>query len=148
MGDRDRIVQKPVLYIQQPQESEVTAPMQSYFYYKKEEKQADKKGNRKQEATGPNNENRKPENGIQQNQVPERRRAFKEMSIPEKVNYFVNMPDKVPKMKCEVITEEMKKYRGYIQSLKNDLVNMKTFQQPFQVEIPLKVIQDIKLIGF
>lgn len=153
MDEKERVVQKPVLYIHQPKEEEITANMQSYFYYKKNEDRGKKEeSSRPQQLVIEKEHEQEEEQERQSNynnkhSARERRQAFNEMSILEKIQYFVYMPKKVPKMKCEVITEE-KKYRGYIQSLENEVVQMKIFQRPFQAEIPLNEIQDVKLIGF
>ncbi|MYL32209.1 hypothetical protein GLW08_05495 [Pontibacillus yanchengensis] len=76
-----------------------------------------------------------------------RRSRFKEMDLEEKVDYFVNLPSQVPRMKCEVMTEE-KSYRGWIQDYQDGIVHMKILQRPFRVELPFESIKDIVLRGF
>lgn len=76
-----------------------------------------------------------------------RRERFKDMSLEEKVEYFVNLPSSVPRMKCEVFTEE-KSYRGWIQDYEDGVVFMKILQRPFRVEIPFDSIESIELKGF
>jgi hypothetical protein len=77
----------------------------------------------------------------------DRRQRFHDMSIEEKVNYFFNLSPHVPKMKCEVITEE-EQYRGYITDYVDGYVQMKVFQRPFQREVAFDSIKDIRLLGF
>ncbi|KGP74400.1 CotO family spore coat protein [Pontibacillus yanchengensis] len=77
-----------------------------------------------------------------------RRSRFKEMNLEEKVDYFVNLPSQVPRMKCEVIMEDDNSYRGWIQDYKDGIVHMKILQRPFRVEVPFESIKDIVLKGF
>ncbi|MFZ0369401.1 MAG: spore coat CotO family protein [Halobacillus sp.] len=77
----------------------------------------------------------------------DRRLRFHELSLEEKVNYFFTLSPHVPKMKCEVSTED-NKYRGYITDYEEGIVHLKIFQRPFQQEVPFKDITDIRLIGF
>ncbi|WP_181349118.1 CotO family spore coat protein [Thalassobacillus sp. CUG 92003] len=77
----------------------------------------------------------------------ERRQRFRDMSNEEKVEYFVQLPARVPKMKCEVQTEDTS-IRGYINRYEDGVVHMKTFKKPFQQEIPFDSIEDIRLLGF
>lgn len=76
-----------------------------------------------------------------------RRQRFHDMNLEEKVNYFFNLSPHVPKMKCEVTTEE-EQYRGYITNYQDGIVHMKVFQRPFHREIDFQSIKDIRLLGF
>ncbi len=76
-----------------------------------------------------------------------RRDRFKDMNLEEKVEYFVNLPSSVPRMKCEVFTGE-KSYRGWIQDYQDGVVSMKILQRPFRVEVPFDSIESIELKGF
>lgn len=76
-----------------------------------------------------------------------RRSRFKDMSLEDKVDYFVNLPSQVPRMKCEVITEE-ERYKGWIEEYEDGIVYMKILQRPFKVEVSFDQIQDIVLRGF
>ncbi|UOR13110.1 CotO family spore coat protein [Halobacillus amylolyticus] len=78
----------------------------------------------------------------------DRRQKFRDMTIEEKVNYFISLPAQVPKMKCEVSTPGEGQIRGYIQRYEEGMVYMKTFQKPFQKEVALEDIQSIRLLGF
>ncbi|WP_431804969.1 CotO family spore coat protein [Halobacillus andaensis] len=77
----------------------------------------------------------------------ERRQRFRDMSLEEKVNYFVQLPSQLPKMKCEVSTSE-ESWKGYVQKYEDGIVHMKVFQKPYQKEIPFEEITSIRLIGF
>jgi len=76
-----------------------------------------------------------------------RRERFKDMTLEEKVEYFVHLPSSVPRMKCEVYTDE-KSYRGWIQDYQDGIVTMKILQRPFRVEVPFETIESIELKGF
>lgn len=76
-----------------------------------------------------------------------RRSRFKDMSLEDKVDYFVHLPSQVPRMKCEVITEE-ERFKGWIEDYEEGIVYMKILQRPFRVEVPFDDIQDIVLRGF
>lgn len=76
-----------------------------------------------------------------------RRSKFKEMDLEEKIDYFVNLPSQVPRMKCEVVTSD-KNYRGWIQDYQDGVVHMKILHRPFRIEVPFEEIKDIELKGF
>ncbi|WP_163529841.1 CotO family spore coat protein [Halobacillus ihumii] len=78
----------------------------------------------------------------------ENRTKFRDMTIEEKVKYFVNLPAQVPKMKCEVATAEEGQFRGFIEGYNEGVVEMKTLQKPFEQHIKLQDIQSIRLLGF
>ncbi|GGF15296.1 hypothetical protein GCM10010954_12400 [Halobacillus andaensis] len=77
----------------------------------------------------------------------DRRQRFRDMSLEEKVNYFIQLPSQLPKMKCEVTTAD-DTWKGYIQRYEDGIVHMKIFQKPFQKEVPFEEIQSIRLLGF
>ncbi len=77
----------------------------------------------------------------------DRRQRFRDMSLEEKVNYFVRLPSQLPKMKCEVTTTDHA-FKGYIQKFEENIVLMKTFQKPYEEKIPFEDIQSIRLLGF
>ncbi|WP_186576018.1 CotO family spore coat protein [Aquibacillus kalidii] len=76
-----------------------------------------------------------------------RKKRFGDMSIEEKVNYFVGLPTHVPKMKCEVRTEE-ERLIGVITDYKDGLVHMASVKRPNNREININEIKRIRLLGF
>src|SRR5690625_3168970 len=86
------------------------------------------------------------EEEVSQDQVVKNSR-FNDLSITDKVTYFINMPGNAPVVRCEVLTEE-RKYRGTIVDSKDDLVLMRVGRRASTTEIPLKDIQEISLLGF
>ncbi|UOQ43413.1 spore coat CotO family protein [Halobacillus salinarum] len=168
MVNRKRLAKPPMLYITQPTFKPAEVSMQTSF-------RGTRKGNNptgdKSASSSLENEIRSRSRGdvennetavavqneivkkeekseTKENITPrERRQRFRDMSLEEKVDYFFQLPPQVPKMKCEVITDE-EQYRGYIQKYEDGIVYMKVFQRPFQKEVPFIDIQDIRLIGF
>lgn len=76
-----------------------------------------------------------------------RRNKFRDMSLEERVQYFIQLPPQVPKMKCEVSTEE-ESYRGWIDKYEEGTVTMKIIRRPFHINIPFESIREIRLMGF
>ncbi|KGX92798.1 hypothetical protein N781_15530 [Pontibacillus halophilus JSM 076056 = DSM 19796] len=95
------------------------------------------------EEQGTNNETMAQE----QTSTISRRRRFRDMNVEEKVEYFISLPPQVPKMKCEVITEEGS-HRGLIETFEDGVVGMKTIRRPYEAFIEFDTIRDIRLLGF
>jgi hypothetical protein len=76
-----------------------------------------------------------------------RRKRFGDMSVEEKVNYFISLPTQVPRMKCEVTTED-ERHRGIITDFQDGYVHMVTVRRPRDKKLDIKDIQNIRLIGF
>ncbi|WP_188455657.1 CotO family spore coat protein [Virgibacillus oceani] len=74
-----------------------------------------------------------------------KRARFKEMTIAEKIDYFINMPSSLPKMKCEVKTDE-RSYRGIIIEKKEEDIFMLSGRR--RVKIAVEEIEAIRLLGF
>lgn len=170
MGRNRKVVQQPMLYITQPELGPVKASMQSTYRtekVKEEEKPAEVAAESKQQTSNVEKEPRhKKVNNLQKgttnqevkttetNQAKQpsskpqsRRQRFKEMNLVEKVNYFATLPNRVPKMKCEVLTEK-NSFKGLILDYKDKIVYLQLFKRSKVIEIPLNDIKDIKLLGF
>ncbi|PAV29174.1 hypothetical protein CIL05_12310 [Virgibacillus profundi] len=72
---------------------------------------------------------------------------FKDMTLEEKVAYFVNKPSYTPKMRCEVKTEE-KTYRGIITDYKENDVFIRVGKRSTSTQIPMDKISNIRMLGF
>ncbi|MEI3612838.1 CotO family spore coat protein [Pseudogracilibacillus sp. SO30301A] len=72
--------------------------------------------------------------------------SFKGLNIDGKIDYLVNLPSEVPRIRCEVITEE-KEYRGVMIGDAGDSVTLRVIGRGM-TEINKSVIKDIHLIGF
>ncbi|WP_138416399.1 CotO family spore coat protein [Aquibacillus sediminis] len=76
------------------------------------------------------------------------RKKFKDMTIEEKVEYFVGLPSQVPRMKCEVVTTEEEKLRGVIADYQDGIVQMATYKYPRLRELNIDEIESIRLLSF
>ncbi|MEC5423585.1 CotO family spore coat protein [Virgibacillus sp. C22-A2] len=72
---------------------------------------------------------------------------FKDMTLEEKITYFVSTSDYAPKMKCIVKTDK-KTYRGIITGTKDNDVTMRVGNRSSNMLIPIADIIEIKLLGF
>lgn len=72
--------------------------------------------------------------------------SFIGLNMDGKIDYLVNLPSEVPRIRCEVITEE-KKYRGVMIADEGDSVTMRVIGRG-TTEINKSDIKDILLIGF
>lgn len=72
---------------------------------------------------------------------------FNDLTIEQKIAYFINMPSNAPAVRCEIQTEE-RKYRGIIVESKDDHVFMRVGRRVSTTEIAVKDIEDIILLGF
>ncbi|RLL45076.1 hypothetical protein D8M04_09410 [Oceanobacillus piezotolerans] len=95
------------------------------------------------ESTGPTYQKEKEKTIIQEKQSE--RKQFKDLSLEEKVNYFLDTSDYAPKLKCEIKVND-KSYKGFIQDFKEGIVYMQTGRR--SVEIDFKEISQIRLLGF
>ena len=75
------------------------------------------------------------------------KKQFKEMSIKEKISYFVESPNYVPKLKCEIKAKDQT-YRGFVMEFKDDTVFVQIGRSPTTTSIPFANITDIRMIGF
>ncbi|MEN1967209.1 CotO family spore coat protein [Lentibacillus sp. N15] len=72
------------------------------------------------------------------------RPRFKDMTIEEKIDYFVSMPPHIPKLKCEIKTEE-RTYRGIVISQEEEEITLRTGRRNFT--IPMNTITEIRMLG-
>ncbi|RYG72124.1 hypothetical protein EU245_11585 [Lentibacillus lipolyticus] len=164
----------PLLYIQQPDIGTPEAPMQSRYMtpkkkqsnekWKKAKKAAtrpvdrgdaskqdvgDKQEDAGQEETTEMNEDTEEE--LEQTEEPEEseetRKQFKDMSLTERIDYFLNRPKHVPAMRCEIRTDE-RRYRGMITDYQDGTVFIKVGRRPTPVKVAFDTINDIRMIGF
>ena len=171
MAEKKRMAKQPMLYITQPNFKPAEVPMQTSFrsqrtpaksetdsggsLYEKElrlrNQSAVSPGERKEDVVKEEPTDEEPQAEKQKEKKPstrgERKQRFTDLSLEDKVNYFFQLSPHVPKVKCEVTAGDTA-YRGYITDYKEGVVHMKTFQRPFQKEIPFKEIEDIRLLGF
>ncbi|WP_102028065.1 CotO family spore coat protein [Salirhabdus sp. Marseille-P4669] len=142
MSKSRKVSKSPLLYIHQATIYSNEAPMQEIATYKKKVKKHNNPGLYDHEKPLFMEE----ESSSSPESIGERK-AFKEMTIEEKLTYLSNLPNQMLTMKCEIMTED-KKYRGVVLSYENDIVTMKSLQRSGRVEIPANKIIDVRLKGF
>ncbi|MFG6149438.1 CotO family spore coat protein [Halobacillus sp. B23F22_1] len=162
MANKKQMAKPPILYITQPNLQPAEVSMQTSFRSQsttikpslqenelraRNQSIINGEGGTTTEEAPPSEPADKPEADLTFSSRKDRRQRFRDMSLEEKVNYFVQLPSQLPKMKCEVTTAE-DTWKGYVQKYEDGIVYMKTFQKPFQQEVPFKDIQSIRLLGF
>src|SRR5699024_12853598 len=75
------------------------------------------------------------------------RPKFKDMTIEEKVEYFVRQPRHVPKLRCQIETNE-RKYRGIIIDFQEGHVFIRVGKRSSSTKISLDQITNIRMLGF
>lgn len=168
MGEK-RFAKSPLLYIHQRSTNEPKARMQhQYRTPRKTEGESTAKQNNTEEKP-PKQSNMRPikrkvhpkpaqkelANTEESEQEKERESEqhnnqtlkFKDMSLEEKVNYFVKTPTYVPKLRCEVKTDE-RTYRGIIVDYKENNVYMRIGRRTSITTIPFDTIKQIRMLGF
>ncbi|MGJ9458782.1 CotO family spore coat protein [Oceanobacillus sp. CF4.6] len=157
MREKKKYANDPLLYIHQPNIGNAQAPMQhSYLSSRKKAKQerstADevvtvpKKVNRRQTSFQKELKTEEPHQVKDKEEAP-KRKNFKEMDIPEKINYFLNRPDFAPQVRCE-IKSNGKNYRGIVTGFEENNVFIKPTNRKTAVQIAMDEISDVQLLGF
>lgn len=153
-----QVAKNPLLYIQQPTITTPKVQMQHNYYTPKHPKKLPNQPNKKSAYRAPLKRTHSSKYWVEQNseetvdevvdheEVPEESK-FKDMTIIQKVNYFINRPDYAPIMRCEIKTKE-KKVQGVITGLKEEQVLIRIGRRSSSSEIPLTDITAIRLIGF
>lgn len=76
-----------------------------------------------------------------------RNNSFKEKSLEERVNYFINLPSNMPAMKCEVKTTD-DIYRGIITDFKDGFVFIQLGRAGITEKVVFDKIETIRMLGF
>ncbi|SFA82751.1 Spore coat protein CotO [Lentibacillus halodurans] len=167
MGDK-KVAKSPLLYIHQPGIQTPEAPMQSQYMTPKN-KRHDKKGGSSKIKKQPvnrnlfNNQNvyeqaeeeiesseESPELDQQDYAVEDRhqeRKKFKDLTLKERVDYFLNSPKHAPVMRAEIKTAG-RSYRGNIVDYQDDNVYIRVGKRTTPAKVPFDTIKEIRLIGF
>lgn len=80
-------------------------------------------------------------------QYRKQRKPITQMNINEKIEFFTNLPKNMPRTLCQIETSE-EKYRGVILSEENEIVLIRSLTHTKPIELPLKSIKSINLLGF
>ncbi|WP_010529953.1 CotO family spore coat protein [Lentibacillus jeotgali] len=173
MGDK-KSAKSPLLYIHQPYVRTPEASMQSHYMTPKKQRD-DKKKERNKAIKRPVNRNhfKKPieteeteeaekaegseeteeqlesteEDNSDLKDGGKERKKFSEMTVEERIEYFLNPPKYAPVMRCEVKTKE-RRYRGAIIDFQDKKVYMRVGRRTTPTTIPIDEIDEIRMIGF
>ena len=154
--------EEPLLYIEQPALEKPSAFMQenysSLIHHKDEE--ADEMEENDVQVTNPFlsvledkkeevevyvNEVKKESNDKKEELTENDSLAFNELSLQGKIDYFINLPKEMPKIKSEIVLDK-DVYRGYILEDDGEAILIETGR--FEEAIQKENIKDIILIGF
>lgn len=115
---------EPLMYIDQPLMKKPVAMMQAHY---------ESDGSQKELENGPA-------------QYTYEDNDFKHLSIREKIHYLIHLPHEIPRIKCEIKTEEMT-YHGTVEEENGGVVVVKVYGKGYE-NIKIKQIKNIKMIGF
>lgn len=126
-------INEPLLYIDQPIFQKPKAYMQeNYLGVKTDDK-----------------EKVEEQNGIQVESLKSKREghdSFKDLTIAEKIKYLIDIPSEVPKVRCEVLTNE-NRYRGVLIDENQENIVLRIFGRQNELVEKEKILS-IKMIGF
>ncbi len=138
---------KPLLYIDQPRLPYQDPEMQTIF----KDRIITKRPKTKKESSEEVKSSEISEKNIElvEEDPPTKKvekRRFKDFSLEEKINHFLDMPFHVPKPPCEITTDE-KIYKGYLIKRSDEFVILQTPNKAKTIPIKEIDIKDIKLYG-
>ena len=145
----------PLLYIQQPSTATPVAPMQHHYYTPKHQQKTNEHISRKSVGSVPLTRNRysKYQPLIEKDEPEEptdeyvEDLKFKDMTIKQKVNYFLDRSDHAPIIRSEIRTDEQK-YQGVITGYEDGNVLIRIGRRSSSHEVPIDDITNIRIIGF
>lgn len=151
---------QPLLYIQQPDTEVPPAYMQRDYYTPRKQENAEAVPNIKPRRriapsidqfhvfTDPVEETGETEQPVDtEEKTFTEEKPFKDMTIKERVAYFVQQTERELAIKCEVRTEHHI-YRGIIKDFKDQVVFMNVEKRVQMREIPFEDITHIRMLGF
>lgn len=80
------------------------------------------------------------------NHAPLKEVSFQKLSIREKINYLLNVPEQIPALRCEVVTES-DTWIGVVMEIGETDVMLRLRRNGIQ-HVPIEDITAIRLIGF
>ncbi|MBY7143124.1 hypothetical protein KFZ56_08645 [Virgibacillus sp. NKC19-3] len=172
---KKKFAKDPLLYIHQPSTKTPKAPMQHNYtspqrkrnkeveastadpqtqyvpkkslnrsFYKEEALYFDEMESEVETNESEENEDDEDKEPIDEEKTEKR---FKDMTLDEKVAYFVDAPEYAPKLRCEVKTEK-RSYRGVITDSNDDEVFIRVGKRSSSTAVPMEEIISIRLLGF
>ncbi|WP_456275842.1 CotO family spore coat protein [Bacillus sp. AK128] len=149
MKETKSVKQRPLMYITQPNLQPTDVFMQTTVISKREPlvlEPEQKEMDEVIEEEQPEQIRKEPERRESKKTKADRRKRFIELSIEEKINFFIKLPMNVPRSTCEIITLD-EKIHGKITELSKGQVTISTFNEPYKVELPIESIQSIDIIS-
>ncbi|MDF2607450.1 MAG: hypothetical protein K0S34_1646 [Bacillales bacterium] len=170
MSDQNLLIGKgPLMYIVQPNLDIGTGRMQKSFITRKNNKvvqidhdgkmtyekanEAEKKAEKDAEVVISKKDRREATVAqvVQTEEKPQAvvtgvRKPFKDMTVDEKINYLVNRPVYIPKIPCEVKTND-ETFVGYVESYKNNVLTLVSNSDLNGFRANSKDIVSIRLLG-
>jgi hypothetical protein len=153
--ENKRFAKNPLLYIQQPIITSPEVPMQHNYYTPTYDQKSLEPTNKKKKQPIPLRRNQSTvltevEEIVSESEITKElanQKQFKDMSIVQKVKYFIERPDHAPVLRCEIRTDE-RKIQGVITGLDDNQVLIQIGRRSSDSKIPLEEIKEIRLIGF
>lgn len=141
--------QAPLLYISQPQLKESQAPMQENYVgdYRRQRK-IDSSQVPPMKKTPSKDKKRPSGDSSRVDEQQSSKKKFMEMTITEKISYLTNRSEFAPPIRCEVMTASKKKYRGILREAEEERLFLQLSNRKSRVEIAIKDIESIQLLGF
>jgi len=141
--------QAPLLYISQPQLKASQAPMQENYVgdYRKQRK-IDASQAPPMKKTQSKDKKKPSGDSSRTEEQQSSKKKFMEMTITEKISYLTNRSEFAPSIRCEIMTASKKKYRGIIRETEKEIVFLQLNNRKNRVEIAIKDIESIQLLGF
>lgn len=154
MAKQKKYAKSPLLYIHQPGISHPKAPMQSNYATPKNKKPAEpqkqkvttrplKRDDFFTKAPIESEENESAEadlessDNVEEQETSTSDKKFNDMTIQDKIDYFLSRPKHIPRMKCEVKTEE-RSFRGTIQDMEEDNILMRVGRRTSTTKIAIE----------
>ncbi|MFB6465360.1 CotO family spore coat protein [Cytobacillus sp. Hz8] len=76
----------------------------------------------------------------------DKRKFFREMTIPERIQYLVNFPKEVPPVTCLYLTKDQL-VRGFLINKNDECIEIKQLNQSI-IKLKIRDITEIKMLGF
>ncbi len=136
MGEK-KYANDPVLFISQPELTMPKVQMQHQYMTMK-------KKSLKNNTAPLENEDTLQENTSENKNE---RKLFKEMTVEERIQYFLNTHSYSPKLRCEIKTKD-RTYQGIVADYKDGKVYMQVGRRSSNAVIPLENITKVRMLGF
>lgn len=170
MMGKKQFAENPLLYIQQPSAGTPKAHMQHHYYTPQDQQSHDqptKKEVRRQtrplkrtyfpdeeasedkvrveEVIEENHAEKEPKEVNHEETSKESK--FKDMTLEQKIHYFVDRPSHAPQIRCEIRTDE-RKYQGVVTGAEEEHVFIRVGRRGSSSKVSISDIIGIRMLGF